>query len=477
MKSSIKKRILLGLIPLTFAALSIAGYLVDGFIKRDIYEGLDNSLSILSLALASAVELHYDNTMSLSIGEDRQTEFDAMKVFYALRDTSGKVVASGGHGLPDSLPWTISPYGASFINANGKTYRILVTSYPVARDKEDLDDEETRRQLVSIREGREKDVRSVVVTLGQPTEAVEATLGNLRIQLLVFLLGLFAVLTLVPYIVISTALRPLKLLSRQADAVGPESPAKLLMADQADEEVKSLVTALNGALGRLSEAYEIQKTFTTNAAHDLRTPLSAIRAQCEVAFRRERSAGELNSILISIDKVSKRLGALVEKLLLLARVQAQGSFSSPLEVDLRIVVAEAIELHHLSAASKGVALLLGVEDEAVVTGHEALLTQAVSNLVENAVKYTPEGGKVFAGVIAHPCRAIYVRDSGIGIHPDLRRKIFDRFFKADDSRQTGEGGSGLGLAIVNEIARLHRASVEVWSEVGQGSEFRIVFRE
>ena len=268
-------------------------------------------------------------------------------------------------------------------------------------------------------------------------------------------------------------LAPLTGLALLLTALGIHAAARL-PEDGVATEIQGLVRALNRALDRLAGAYERQKQFTADAAHELRTPLSAIRTLCEVTLRRPRDAADLREALEGVLRRVLKLGDLVENLLRLTRLQ---NGTRPLErapVSLAMVAHEAVQAHLPAAKAKGVELAVLAPAAVTVAGHAGLLEECVSNLVENAVRYTPAGGRVSVEVRPGPPAAVVVADTGVGIAPGHLPRIFERFYRADPARSHRRGGAGLGLAIALEIARRHGGDIRVESEPGRGSRFELV---
>ena len=217
------------------------------------------------------------------------------------------------------------------------------------------------------------------------------------------------------------------------------------------EEVAPLVEELNALLARLGEALERQKRFTADAAHELRSPLTALAMQLDLAAR-AASPADSRAALNGLRAGVKRATRLVEQLLTVARLEPEAARAQFRTVDLAGVAAGAIAEVEPFAEAKRIELRLGRMDKAPVLGDEAALGTLVRNLVDNAVRYTPAGGRVSIAVHADGEAArLSVEDSGPGIPLAERERVFDRFYRVLGS---GGEGSGLGLAIVREIARL-----------------------
>ena len=280
--------------------------------------------------------------------------------------------------------------------------------------------------------------------------------GNLALRTLAPIAVMMPILMLVVWWVVSESLTPVarvrkQVASRQADDLSPVSEAGL------PDEVRPLVHELNLLFGRVRTAFDAQQNFVADAAHELRTPLAALKLQ---VLSLERADGE-EARKVALGRVTagiERATRLVEQLLVLARQEAGSSEgAAPAPVDLaglaRRTVAELVSL----AQAKGVDLGVQHADEAQVMGQGGALSILMRNLVDNAVKYTPAGGTVDVAVrVENGAAVLTVEDSGPGIAPEERERVFNRFYRIAGSEAAG---SGLGLAIIHAIAERHGAKL------------------
>ena len=266
--------------------------------------------------------------------------------------------------------------------------------------------------------------------------------------------------------------RELKPIETAAQAVARRSPQSLQPIETANVpvEIEPLVSALNGLLGRLSGALEHERQFIADAAHELRTPLTALRLQLQLA-ERARDDQERAVSHAALREGIARAVRLVEQLLALAR-QDPDVPPEARDVDLVPAARSAVDGHAASAGARG--LSLGIEAPAepvVVRGDPASLRTMLDNLIDNAIRYTPSG-RVDVRVMREADRAVLeVEDTGPGIAPNERARVFDRFYRGESAAQ---GGSGLGLAIVKRIADKHGGTVELLdARSGQGLRVRV----
>lgn len=230
------------------------------------------------------------------------------------------------------------------------------------------------------------------------------------------------------------------------------------------------------AMRPIRQSYEQMEQFTVDAAHELRTPLAALRAMVQTALRSEDlSTNDAKETLHIVNRQSSRLSKLVQDLLTLCQIGQVNP--TPLTICcLNTVIQELIDEFAAIALSAEISLSakLPSDGSLQVKGNSEQLYRAISNLVSNAIQYTPVGGRVTVALMQHTTHAvIQVQDTGIGITPEEQSKIFNRFYRIDRERSRPRGGAGLGLAIVQTIVQVHQGAIQVHSELGKGSVFTI----
>lgn len=268
------------------------------------------------------------------------------------------------------------------------------------------------------------------------------------------------------------ALSPIDRLTRVAQSITAEDLSRRIDTSGPDDEIGRLARTFDGMIARLDESFQKQRQFTADASHELRTPLTAVKGQIEVALQRDREPGEYREVLTAVNSDVDRMVRLVGSLLALARADAG---QIPLErerVSLGAVVRDGVGQVRPTAEEKSIELAAEEGPEISLMADQDLLLQLVLNLLDNALKYTPEGGSVSVSWALEDGEArLRVSDSGPGIAPEHAQRVFDRFYRVDVARSRADGGTGLGLSIGRWIAEAHGGSIEVESVVGQGSEF------
>jgi two-component system, OmpR family, heavy metal sensor histidine kinase CusS len=277
------------------------------------------------------------------------------------------------------------------------------------------------------------------------------------------------------YLMARKALRPMDHLHRLTEQITADRLDRRLPFADVNDELGRLARTINAMIGRLQRSFEEIRRFTADASHELRTPLAALRAEAEIALGKPLSEGEHQELLGSILEECDRLGRLTDQLLALSREDARAAPPIREAVDLAALVDGVTETMRPLAEAKGLRLVRGGKGPLNVTGDEARLREVFYNLLDNAIKYTPEGGSVEVEVGQKDGRAVViVRDTGIGIPAEHLPRVFDRFYRVDKARSRAEGGTGLGLSIARSIVSAHGGRIELDSTPGQGTTCTVV---
>ena len=303
--------------------------------------------------------------------------------------------------------------------------------------------------------------RNNVVQVAQPMSVRRNLAAGMALRALVPLLVLLPVLGVLVWITVGRGLQPL---DRMAQALTRRTPDSLAaLPDQGlPAEIRPLVASLNDLLARLERALESQKAFVADAAHELRTPLTAVQLQIQLA-ERARTDAEREHAFTQLKQGQARAAHLVQQLLTLARQEPGIASTTHAPVKLDELAQQVVSEYMPQAAAKHVELRLSARSQAAVTGDFEALRVMLGNLVDNAIRYTPDGGTVTVGSSAGGgCALLEISDTGPGIPPQDRARVFDRFYRREG---TQESGSGLGLAIVKNIADRHGASIRLQERV------------
>jgi len=438
-----------------YSIILLAGLVIFGcgiwlIVSHSLQASLDDNLTEQARGVATVITTEYNPFRPRHLREELSEYVDA-----APEGNLMEVLDSHGDLMISSrvlqLPRTVQDGFAKQSVASGQ-YRTFVTTVPIQ--------DESYRVLVA-----------------QPMENIDATLRRSRTLLLLLAPVVLGIASLGGYWISGRALAPVDEITRTAQSIGIQNLSGRLTVPSTGDELQRLSETWNAMLARLETAVKRLSQFTADASHELRTPIALIRTTAELTLRRERTPQTYREALRQIVAESDRTARLIEDLLLLARADA-GLPALPLErLELTPLVRDVCEQGQILAQARQLKISTEVPDEPVfVEANDPALRRLLLLLVDNAVKYTPAGGRITVSLGRDPQGAIVaVRDTGIGIPDSALPHVFERFYRADESRNRDAGGAGLGLSIAKWIADRHNASLEAESVVGQGSTFRVRF--
>jgi heavy metal sensor kinase len=307
-----------------------------------------------------------------------------------------------------------------------------------------------------------------------PLDSIAADLGVVRRVIFLALPLLLGLAGIGGYLLATHSLAPLNWMAAQAREITGSNLSRRLEIGHAAEELLVLAASFNELLARLDESFEAMRRFVADASHELRTPIAVIRGEADVALSHDRGAGEYKESLAIVLDESRRLSRLVDDLLNLAHADAGRVKLEAREFYFNELLAECCRSMQTLASASEVALECRSPGDVQFRGDEALLRRLVINLLDNAIRYTPPGGTVWAELEAdaHAAR-IRISDTGVGIPPEAAPHVFERFYRADKARSRQDGGFGLGLSIVKWIAEAHNGTVELTRNPGPGTTFTV----
>jgi heavy metal sensor kinase len=316
--------------------------------------------------------------------------------------------------------------------------------------------------------------RAYLMQVGVSLAPMDAALGGYRDQLWWrVLVGLVAG-SVAAWWLSGFALRPLSNLAADIARIDVTSLETRLPVRGAGDELDRVATAFNDTLARLEIAVEEMRHFSTALAHDLRTPLAALRGEIELALQRRSSdEAEQRALASQIEELDK-LKRLIDHVLTLARAQSGQIHLRFSAVDVAALAASLVEQLEPVAQSRGVQLFSERAGSTVAMADAGWLERLVLNLLDNAMKFTPAGGTIVVSITGSEREVrLEVRDNGIGMSPDVVNRIFDRFYRGDPARSSDREGAGLGLSLVRWIAERHGGAISVVSRPGNGSTFSL----
>lgn len=299
---------------------------------------------------------------------------------------------------------------------------------------------------------------------------------DLRSLLTAVFLGTLLVLALAGWFLAGRALAPVRCVTRAMARIDGDNLSQRLPAGAGRDEVAGMIDGFNAMLTRLEEAFRRVKQFSGDASHELRTPLTILKGETEVGLRWAKQPDEFRKILESSMEEIDRMSRIIDDLLLLAKSESGQKPLAIKELSLSDLLQELYLQGRTLAEAKGIEVLLhpNVTEEIRIRGDELRLRQVFLNLITNAIKYTPDHGRVEISLdVAGDEVVVTVSDTGVGIAPEHLPHIFERFYRIDSARNRQDGGTGLGLAIVQSFVKAHQGRIEVNSLPGQGSSFAI----
>ena len=278
------------------------------------------------------------------------------------------------------------------------------------------------------------------------------------------------------YFISGHALKPLREFSDKIEEVQIQNLADSRIEESKIKELNQLSVSYNKMLERLQDAFEVQRQFTANAAHELRTPLSLMQVQLDLYHSTQHPGSDADTLQMikMVTEQNDRLSKMVKTLLDMSELQTVGRDE---QIIMDALVDEVLEDLEPLAQEKNIKLIGKCKDITMV-GSDILIYRLVYNLVENAIKYNHSGGQVTVTAYKEQ-KHIYlsVADTGSGIPKELRERVFEPFFRVDKSRSRKLGGVGLGLALVHEIVRVHDGSITVKSNPSGGTIFEVIFNQ
>ena len=317
--------------------------------------------------------------------------------------------------------------------------------------------------------------RLFTIDVAQPLYEFEESLSQFKDTLLILGPLFLAIASLGGFWMSARALLPVNRITRDARRISTNNLSERLQVPRAKDELQGLARTLNEMLERIDRAVRRMVQFTADASHELRAPVTLIRTAAEFSLRRDRSQEELLDAMRTILRESERTSRLIADLLELARADSNGEGHPLTPLDVAQLAREASHQAITLAASKNIRVSTQIAAApAMVAGDEQALSRVFLVLLDNAVKYTNDGGDIsFRVSLNNGNVEATVSDTGIGIAPDHVPHVFDRFWRADKVRSRNAGGAGLGLSIAKHIVERHGGTIIVQSVAGRGSEFTV----
>lgn len=322
-----------------------------------------------------------------------------------------------------------------------------------------------------------------IVQVASSLEDVEDALNTLFIILIITVPSALVLASLGGQFLANKALKPVDHITQTARLITSQNLNQRIKPLKVKDEISRLIETFNEMISRLDKSFQQIKQFSSDASHELKTPLTILKGEVEVALRKERAAQEYEQILRSNLEEINRMSTIVEDLLLLSKTDIEEVPLHKEHVHLTEILRDVVVQVTILAQAKQIHIHMSNSDgDITVLGDALRIRELLLNLIENGIKYTPERGSVSItletekkpeGSAGEPIGfvKIIISDTGIGIEKKNQEKIFDRFFRVDKARSREQGGSGLGLSICKWIVEAHQGEISVESELGRGSSF------
>ena len=312
-----------------------------------------------------------------------------------------------------------------------------------------------------------------LVESGIPYQQTQVVLHGLLLTLAIYTPFIVFLAIGGGYWLMRRSLRPVDDITERAEGITSSNLSERLPVIRTGDELERLSTALNRMIGRLEDAFQHINRFSADASHELRTPLTILQLELEGIVNNHALSPSIEDQIGSALEETHRMSRIVESLLTISRLDAGEAKLERLRLDLGDLATVTADEMKILAQEKSISLRVSVEDGVCVVGDRTRLQQVVVNLIDNAVKYTQEGGIVEVKVRQEGNAILEVSDNGAGIPAHAISHVFERFYRVDKARARASGGAGLGLPIVKAICAAHGGAISVSSEDGRGSCFRV----
>ena len=413
-----------------------------------------------------------DNAVLADKVDGIQTSFEQRG---GLAAVAAEINAAGSRQRAPFLVRVLDPAGAVIGQTTGMETLLPVTIFPPAASRETAVPTEHRVAgklfALTTRRALAGD-RPFTIQVAQDRSSDEQVERRFGILVLVVLSGSILASILIAIPVTRRGLRPLGEMKRSLERIGPKHLNERVVAANWPRELQPMAIAFDEMLKRLDDSFTRLSQFSADLAHELRTPIANMLGEAQVALSRDRSSVEYRETIESTIGECERLSGIVDNLLFVARADAASEPVTRRRFDARAAVEKIAAFYETIAEDRHVAINCSGQGE--ISADPALFERAVGNLVDNALRFTPEDGSIQIALADHATDfEVAVRDNGSGIAPEHLPRVFDRFYRAESSR--GSDGAGLGLALVKSIVDLHGGTARIQSEIGHGTIVSLTF--
>ncbi|MFQ5673270.1 MAG: sensor histidine kinase [Nitrospinales bacterium] len=460
--TSIRLKLTAWYVALLAIILILFSFLLHFFLSNQLYEGVDNSLKVSARVVAKTALMKYAAAPlpGLEYFLNQFMGHGNMNKFFRIYDGSGNV-------------------GSRSKNIDGSQFPLTQEAYSRAVKGEDtfetfmLSDDHPIRVLTMPIRRNGKLVN--LVQVGTSLQAVNETMKSLKIFLYMAIPAILGVATLVGFFMARRALNPVSKITQTArDISSGHDLSKRIPVPPAQDEIGKLVVTFNDMLERLENSFVHMRQFSSDASHELRTPLTVLKGQSELTLNKVRTLNEYQEVLSSNLEEINYMSKVLEDLFALSKADEDKIRFDCKPMDLGTIIEEVCKHAEVLADEKNIEIVIAYLEPARINGDAVRLRQMIWNILHNGIKYTPPGGRIKVSLQNKEDAALLtVEDTGIGISEENLPNIFNRFYRVDKARSRSEGGSGLGLSISRYIVKAHGGRIDVESQLGKGTKFKV----
>ncbi|CAM2882766.1 sensor histidine kinase [Flavobacterium frigoris] len=456
MKLSFKKRIatynLIAIATLT----AIAFIAIYGVVYYTSYKHLDDDIITEKAEVFSNLDWDDETIIMNKMPEWEESEHKQIEVnptFIQIVDLNGETIFKSANLQENHFLFNPKNKTTVFYNATIKYQKIRQGQFPVFNDNNKIIGQ---------------------LTIGISQQESYNVLHNLMIVLIVTYLFIISILYFIMIFVASKAIAPIHQLIQSASQINYANINSRLPLPENEDEIHQLATTINELLSRLESSFYQQKQFTSDASHEMQTPLAAIKGIIEVLLRKPRTAERYEEKMQEVLLQTNRLSQLYAQLLQLARLESSVLVANKEKIFLKTTVRKMLKTHDEIIRNNNIKIHDNIPPEAVVWADILLLEIIIDNLISNAIKYNKIDGAIFFNWI-ELTKTLRITDEGIGIDTHQLPLLFNRFYRADDSRSAQIPGNGLGLSIAKRLCDAQNITLTVTSVKGQGTTFQLQF--
>ena len=456
MKLSFKKRIALLNSMAVAIIMAIVFMVIYGVVFYSSYKHLDEDISMEKEEIFNNLDWKEDRIIMNKMpeweeGERRQLEVNP--TFIQIVDIDGTTIFKSANLQRDHFLFNPHIKEPTFYNSTINEQRIRQGQFPVFNENDKIIGQ---------------------LTIGISQQESYNVLYNLLFVLILTYIFTLTILYVIMSLVASKAIEPVNRLIKSTADINDSNLNSRLPLPENQDEIHQLATTINDLINRLESSIHQQKQFTADASHEMRTPLAAIKGTLEVLLRNKRTPEQYESKIKDVIAQTDRLAFLFEELLQLARLESNMVIAKKTKLDLKTAIKKIVFNYQTIARANNNSIHIDIPENSIVNADEVLLERVLNNIIFNAIKYNRPNGNIFCSwdSITH---SLTIKDEGIGIASTQLPFLFDRFYRADNSRSSYVPGNGIGLSIVKKLCNLQLINITVESTEGVGTSFILHF--